>query len=1016
MLVASCRFRGLAKGRCTPSQTTKWSRALQSDILARQHRMVRERCAAVKEIADWLEQLGMSEYAQRFAENKIDVSVLPHLTDQDLKDIGVPLGHRRKILAAIAGFAGAAPAVSKLVLASEPKARDSAERRQVTVMFSDLVGSTALSARMDPEDLREVISAYQKCVAQTVQRFGGFVAKYMGDGVLVYFGYPQAHEDDAERAVRAGLELVTAVTALKTRAPLQTRIGIATGLVVVGDLIGSGSAQEQSVVGETPNLAARLQGIAEPNMVVIAESTRKLLGNLFELEDRRPQELKGIEGTVRAFVALRPSMVESRFEALRIAMTPLVGRDEEMVLLMRRWEQAKAGEGQIVLVSGEPGIGKSRLAQTMVERFAGEPHIRLRFFCSPHHQDSALYPVITHLERAAGFRRDDRDEQRLDKLEALLAQGTDDVSAVAPLLADLLVVPTGDRYPPLNLTPQKHKEKTLAALTAQVEGLSAREPVMMVYEDVHWSDPTTRESLDLLVDRLSGRRVLAIITFRPEFSPAWVGRPNVTILTLSRLAPRERAEMIAHVMGGKALPKEISSQIVERTDGVPLFIEELTKSVVESGLVTDAGDTYAVTRPAAPLAIPTSLQASLLARLDRLAPTREIAQIGAALGREFTHQLISAVAQMPQQKLDEALEQLVAAELVFRRGTPPDAEYTFKHALVQDAAYSTLLRTRRQELHERIIAVLENQFPQIITAQTALVAQHCEGAGLIEKAVTYWLAAGRQAWARAMNMEAVALLRRGLALIQRLPVSDWCHEQELHLQIALGQALIAIWGWGSPEMGEAYTRARQLAETLNRPRELLFAMQGEFQYYVSRADLSRARQLSAQMRDKGEREQNNHMQVLGYDATAYACNYLGEFTVARMYIDKGLALYDPADQQFYMELLANDMLLQLLVHSTMPLACLGFINQSLSRIDAALTESRQQTNPLNLAAALAWAWMSGWCLQNEPKLLMQCADENLALSNEHGIEFFRVYASYTKDGAWRNLGVRVKVSRFKRPD
>ena len=386
-------------------------------------------------------------------------------------------------------------------------------------------------------------------------------------------------------------------------------------------------------------------------------------------------------------------MVESRFEALRTATTPLVGRDEEVDLLLRRWEQAKRGDGCVVLISGEPGIGKSRIAETIVERLGGEPHTRLRYFCSPHHQDSALYPSIAQLERAAGFRREDTAEQRLAKLEAVLAQGTNDLSEAVPLLADLLSIPTGDRYPPLNLTPQKRKEKTLHALLAQLEGLAARQPVLMVWEDVHWSDPTTRESLDLLIDRVPTLRVLVILTFRPEFTPPWIGRPHVTMLTLNRLPRRQGAEMIAYVTGGKALPKEIAEQIIDRTDGVPLFIEELTKTVVESGIVTEAGDHYAVAGPMAPLAIPTSLHASLLARLDRLAPTREVAQIGAALGRSFSYELISAVAGMPQQKLDEALEQLASAELIFRRGVPPDAEYTFKHALVQDAAYSTLLRS-----------------------------------------------------------------------------------------------------------------------------------------------------------------------------------------------------------------------------------------------------------------------------------------------------------------------------------
>jgi predicted ATPase len=454
--------------------------------------------------------------------------------------------------------------------------------------------------------------------------------------------------------------------------------------------------------------------------------------------------------------------VESRFEALRSVTTPLVGRDEEIDLLARRWKQAKAGNGCVVLISGEAGIGKSRIVQTMQERLSGEPHTRLRFFCSPHHQDSALYPAITQLQRAAGLRRDDTAEQRLDKLEAVLAQATNDVSEVAPLFADMLSIPTGTRYPTSTLTPQKRKEKTLASLIAQVEGLCAREPLLMVFEDVHWSDPTTRESLDLLTDRVPTLRALVIITFRPEFTAPWIGRPNVTLLSLNRLPPRKRVEMILHVTGGKALPKEIVDQIVDRTDGVPLFIEELTKTVLESEVVSEAGDKYAVTGPVTPLAIPTSLQASLLARLDRLAPTREVAQIGAALGRSFSHDLISAVAQMPQQRIDDALEQLVSAEFIFRRGTAPDAEYNFKHALVQDAAHSTLLRNRRQQIHARIASTLEGRFPELVAAQPQVIAQHCSEAGLNEKAVGYWLKAGQRAVAQSAMVEAVAQLQKGL--------------------------------------------------------------------------------------------------------------------------------------------------------------------------------------------------------------------------------------------------------------
>jgi class 3 adenylate cyclase len=709
------------------------------------------------DIGGWLRSLGLERYEAAFRENEIDDTVLPSLTAEDLKDLGVGIvGHRRKMLDAIAvlrAYASAkAPTAEAPSILPKPS-QDTAERRQVTVMFSDLVGSTTLSARMDPEDLREVIAAYQKCVAKTVQRFGGFLAKYMGDGVLVYFGYPQAHEDDAERAVRAGLELIRAVGGLKSSAPLQTRVGIATGLVVVGDLIGAGAAWEQAVVGETPNLAARLQALAEPGAVLIASSTRRLIGGLFEYRDLGAVALKGFAENVPAWQVLGAGAAESRFEALHATTTPLIGRDEEIDLLTRRWEQAKRGDGCVVLVSGEPGIGKSRIVVTILERLSSEPHIRLRYFCSPHHQDSALYPSITQLERAAGFRREDTDEQRLAKLEAVLAQATNDLGAAVPPLADLLSIPTGDRYPPLNLTPQKRKEKTLHAQLAQVEGLAARQPVLIAFEDVHWSDPTTRESLDLLIDRVTTLRILVILTFRPEFTPPWVGRPHVTMLNLNRLPPRRRAEMIAHVTGGKVLPKEIADQIIDRTDGVPLFIEELTKAVIESGVLTDAGNRYTVAGPLPLLAIPTTLHASLLARLDRSAPTREVAQIAAALGRQFSHELISAVATVPKQQLDDALAQLVHAGLVFRRGTSPDAEYTFKHALVQDAAYGTLLRNQRQQLHGRITAALERQFPEIVETQPELLARHCAEGGLVEKAIGYWLKAGQQAIARGAVIE-----------------------------------------------------------------------------------------------------------------------------------------------------------------------------------------------------------------------------------------------------------------------
>ena len=537
------------------------------------------------DVASWLRSLGLEQYEAVFRENAIDLSVLPDLTDQDLEKLGVLLGHRRKLLRTIANLETTAKAAQGAVGVTADEVaspRDTAERRQVTVMFSDLVGSTALSARMDPEDLREVISAYQKSVAETVQRFGGFVAKYMGDGVLVYFGYPQAHEDDAERAVRAGLELIADVGALKTHAPLQTRVGIATGLVVVGDLIGSGASQEQAIVGETPNLAARLQAIAEPNSVVIAESTRKLVGNLFELENLGAKDLKGVVGSVQAWAALRPASVESRFEALHAtSLTALVGRGEEFELLMRRWARAKSGEGQVVLLSGEAGIGKSRLTASLLESLSSEPHTRVRYFCSPQHTDSAFYPIIGQLERAAAFARDDTPVLKLDKLDALLALASAPKQDRA-LIAELLSIPNDGRYPTLDLPPQQRRQKTLDALNAQMEGLSRVTPLLMIFEDAHWADPTTLEVFGRCIDRIPKIRVLLLVTFRPEFQAPWTGRPHVTSILLNRLTEGEANAMIDRVVGNKPLPAKLRRDIIERSDGIPLFIEEMTNAVLEA--------------------------------------------------------------------------------------------------------------------------------------------------------------------------------------------------------------------------------------------------------------------------------------------------------------------------------------------------------------------------------------------------------------------------------------------------
>jgi class 3 adenylate cyclase/tetratricopeptide (TPR) repeat protein len=942
-------------------------------------------------VASWLRRLGLERYEVAFHENDVDAELLPTLTADDLKELGITsLGHRRRLLEAIAALRSEGmPPGDSVQLSSHPiddlgSSKFTAERRPLSVMFCDLIGSTALSSRLDAEDLREVIRTYQACVAATIQQFDGFIARYVGDGVLIYFGWPEAGETDAERAVRAGLAVAAAVSGTAPGGePLHVRIGIATGLVVIGEPIGSGDSRQHTAVGETPNLAARLQGLAGPDQVVVDAATRRQIGGLFECQDLGSVELKGLPQAVPAWWVLCENRAVGQFEALRSGATPLIGRDEEVELLFRRWEQAKARNGRVVLISAEAGVGKSRLAEALAERIAGEPHMRLRYFCSPHHQDSALYPVIAQMERTAGFRHEDGPGVRLAKLQALLSASTPPAEDVA-LIAEMHSLPSAEIAPPLELTPQRKKDKTFEALLRQVENLARQRPVLIVFDDLHWIDPSSRDLLDRMVEQLAGWPVLLVAMFRPEFQPPWAGQPHVTVLTLGRLDRHNTAAMVANVAGNTALPPEIMAEIAERTDGVPLFVEELTKAVLESGNQAPASLSSV---PHTASSVPATLHASLMARLDRLgSAAKDVAQTGAAIGREFDFELLASTTDMPEPQLREALDRLTNAGLLFVRGTPPESSYVFKHALVQDAAYGTLLRSRRQVLHIRIATTLEDQFPEIVLAQPALLAQHCEAAGLAEQAVAYWLKAGHQALAHSTMAEAVAQLRKGLDVLAGQPGSPWRQQQELDLQAALASALTATKGWSASDVDEALARARTLAEQLDRPEYLVPLITGQGTLHCVRSEHRRALPLGDQLERIGQARNDAAAQFLGHYTHGVSRFCLGEFAAARAPLERCMGLADPAHR--IAGGLSFDPCVTAISYLALTLACLGYIDQARSRMDEALSEARQLRHVHTLTHVLCFANFLGW-ISGSP---MVHTEEMLALTSENGFPFYLGWA------------------------
>src|SRR5450631_825696 len=941
------------------------------------------------DIGGWLRSLGLGKYEPVFIANAIDSDVLPVLTESDLEKLGVVMGDRKRLIKAIGAMVAGSPGpFTAREVGEDIKKGQAAERRHLTVMICDLVGSTALSARLDPEDMGGIFDAYHVACARIILNYDGFLSEFRGDGIIAYFGYPRAHEDDAERTVRAGLDIIATIAGLETRAgePLSVRIGIATGLVVVGDLGGEGMLREHAVVGDAPNLAARLQALVTPGTVVVAESTRRLIGDLFRLRDLGRHEVKGIREAVGAWAVEGISASESRFEAIRrSALTDLIGRDDEIEILQEWQGIAWKGEGQIVLISGEAGIGKSRIAAALAERILGEPYSLLRYQCSPYHIDSALRPIIEQLERAARFKMGDTVDQRHDKLETLLAMGTSRVRDAAPLFASLLSIPFGDRYPPLALSPTQQRRRTHAALLDQLENLARKQPILVVFEDVHWADATSLELIDLTVERVRQLPILALFTFRTEFELPWAGLPNVRSLVLRRLDRNSVETMIARVTGGRRLPAEVVKEIVTKTDGNPLFITELTKAVLEAGILREDADRYRLDGPLPSLAIPATLQDSLMARLDRLTSVKEISQIASVIGREFSYPLLHAIAGREERALKHALTELEQAELVYCLGEPPETTYSFKHALVRDAAYESLLKSRRQQLHGQIARLLEEGFVDSVTSQPEIVAHHFTEAGLVEPAINYWLKAGNLALSRSANAEAVKHLRKGVELAQSQAPSPKRIRTELDLFLALGPAVAATEGDAAPETLRVFSHARDLLGNDGTLTEQMTVLWSTYLAHSMRAEHLAAFDVAQQCLVLAANFDHPGMAALANRFMGQTLFFRGAFSDARLYLEKTLDLCAanpeliPAYRQFGTD---DQVMAQSFLGSTLLL--LGYPEQSAAAAEGAVARARTMGRAFTSSLALSHVAFLG-TLGSDPQQAAAYADEALAQSVEHGL-------------------------------
>jgi class 3 adenylate cyclase/predicted ATPase len=878
-------------------------------------------------------------------------------------------------------------------------------------MFCDLADSTRLSGQLDPEDLRDVIRAYQTTSAEVIERFDGYIAQHLGDGLLVYFGYPKAHEDDAQRAVRAGLGLLDAMGPLNIRLEsdhstrLAVRIGIHTGPVVVGE-IGSGDRREHLALGDTPNLAARLQGLAAPDTVVMSAATARLVHGYFTCQDLGAQTLKGMDTPVRVAQVLGESPAQSRLDvAAASGFTPLVGRETEVTLLRERWAPARDGLGQVVLLSGEAGIGKSRLVQVLTEQVATESQAWLMpYQCSSYHQHSALYPLIELLERVAlRFEREESPQQKLHKLEGFLVQYGLPLAEAVPLFAALLSLPLAAEYTPLHVPPAQQKQRTLQTLLTILLRIAAQQPVLFVMEDLHWVDPSTLEFLSLLVDQGPTVRILVLLTFRPDFRPPWTGRAHLTQVTVNRLPRHQAVEVIRQVAHGKDLPPEVMEQIVAKTDGVPLFVEELTKMVLESGLLQEGEDCYALTGPLPPLAIPTTLHDSLMARLDRLATVKGLAQLGATLGREFSYALLHAVSPWDEATVRLGLHQLVAAEFLYQQGQPPQATYRFKHALIQDAAYQSLLRSTRQRYHQHIAQVVEARFPEVCEIQPELLAHHYTEAGLREPAIPYWQHAGQRALQRSANLEAVSHATRGLEVLAALPETQERAQQELALHLTLGPALLSTRGSAAPEVECVYVRASELGRQVGDTPQLFTALWGLSYSHMSRAQIQTACAVGEELLSVARQLQDPVLLLEAHRTLVLPLTILGEFGLALTHAQHGLALYDPQQMRAHALRYGQDSGITCRLFGAWCLWLLGYPDQARQWSEAALTDAQRLLHAFTLAQALLFSVVVHH-LRRETAVVQERAEVLRALCTEHNFAYYLAWGTVLQGSAWAAQG------------